>query len=108
MADTRLEVRLKKRLSVKFGHDELEHIGYTSDVSSQGLCLEARTVYRPGIVLNVELKTREGETVLLQGEVRWAKKAPARVISHRLKSGMGINIQKFLQGKELFETFLDL
>ncbi len=106
MPDSRLEVRLKKRLSVKFGHEELEHIGYTSDVSTQGIFLEARTVYKPGVVLKIELKTREGTIILLQGEVRWAKKAPARV-SHRLKSGMGIYIQKFLQGEELFETFLD-
>lgn len=106
MPDTRLEVRLKKRLSVRFGHGELENIGYTSDVSSQGLFLEARTVYRPGVVLIIELKTREGEITLLQGEVRWAKKAPARVISHRLKSGMGIHIQKFLQGKDVFQSFL--
>jgi hypothetical protein len=106
MPDTRLEVRLKKRLSVRFGHDGLEHIGYTCDVSTKGLFLEARTVYRPGIVLTIELKTRDGEITLLQGEVRWAKKAPARV-SHRLKSGMGIYIQKFVQGEDIFETFLD-
>jgi hypothetical protein len=105
MPDTRLEVRYKKRLSVRFGHCELEHIGYTSDVSTQGLFVEARAVYKPGVVLNIELKTRDGEITLLQGEVRWAKKAPARA-NRLMKSGMGIYIQKIVQGQDIFETFL--
>jgi len=105
MPDTRLEIRHKKRLSVRFGHGELEHIGYTSDVSTQGVFIEARTVFRPGVVLNIELKTRDGEITLIEGEVRWAKKAPARA-NHLMKSGMGVYIQKFLQGQDIFETFL--
>jgi hypothetical protein len=107
MPDARFETRHKKRLSVRFGHGALEHIGYTSDVSAQGIFIEARTVYKPGVILKIELKTRDNEITLLEGEVRWAKKTPGRA-SYLMKSGMGICILKFLQGQDVFEAYLNL
>ena len=107
MPNSRFETRHKKRLSVRFGHGALEHIGHTSDVSTQGIFIEARTVYKPGVVLKIELKTRDNEIILIEGEVRWAKKAPARA-NHLMKSGMGICILNFLQGQDIFETYLSL
>ena len=107
MPDSRLEQRNKKRLSVKFGHDKLEHLGYLSDVSSQGFFVESRIVYKPGVVVNCELTTRNGETILIEGKVQWSKKGAMR-LSHIMKSGMGISILKFLQGEDVYFALQDL
>ena len=107
MADSRLERRNKKRLSVKFGYDKLEHAGYTSDVTSRGFFLESRIVYKTGVELNCELTTRSGEIILIKGRVQWAKKGAMRH-NHIMKSGMGIFILKFLKGEDLYLALGDL
>ncbi len=107
MPDTRLEQRNKKRLSVKFGHDKLEHIGYLSDISSQGFFVESRIVYKPGVVINCELTTRNEEKILVECRVQWSKKGSPR-LNHIMKSGMGISILKFLQGEGEYHALNDL
>jgi len=107
LPDSRLEQRSKKRIAVKFGHNKLEHIGYLSDVSSQGFFVESRIVYKTGVELNCELTTRGGETILIEGRVQWAKKGAMRY-NHILKSGMGIYILKFLQGEDVYFALDDL
>lgn len=107
MPDTRLEQRNKKRLSVKFGHDKLEHIGYLSDISSQGFFVESRIVYKPGVVINCELTTRNEEKILVEGRVQWSKKGSPR-LNHIMKAGMGIHILKFLQGEEEYHALNDI
>ena len=107
MPDSRLEQRSKKRLSVKFGHDKLEHLGYLSDVSSEGFFVESRIVYKSGVVLNCELTTRNGEIILIEGRVQWSKKG-ALHLNHIMKSGMGIYILKFLKGEDVYLALHDL
>ena len=107
LPDSRLEQRNKKRLSVKFGYDKLEHTGYTSDVTSRGFFVESRIVYKSGVVLTCELTTRNGEIILIEGRVQWSKKGAMRQ-SHIMKSGMGINILKFLKGEDLYLTLHDI
>ena len=94
-------------MAVKFGHDKLEHIGYLSDVSSQGFFVESRIIYKTGVELNCELTTRSGEIILIEGRVQWAKKGAMRH-NHIMKSGMGIYILKFLKGEDLYLTLHDL
>jgi len=69
----------------------------------QGIYLQSKTIYKPGVVLIVEITKRDGTIVLLEGKVRWSKKAPAE-FSHKMKLGMGIQVQKFLQGEDVFQT----
>jgi hypothetical protein len=101
MSDSRLEERKRKRLSVRFGNGKLEHLGYSSDISLQGFFVESRVVYKSGAVMNFEIKTRDGELITMIGKIQWAKKAAPR-LNHILKSGMGISIQKFLTGEEIY------
>ena len=107
MSEKRLEKRNKKRLPVKFGYDKLDYIGYLTDVSSQGFFVESRIVYKPGVVLNFEITTRNGAIILVEGRVQWAKKGALRV-NHIMKSGMGIYILKFMQGKNEYQALNDL
>jgi hypothetical protein len=105
MGDSRLKQRNKKRLTVKFGHDKLDNLGYSSDVSSQGFFVESRAVYKSGVVINCELTTRAGEIILIEGKVKWSKKVAPR-LNHIVKSGMGIYIQKFLKGEGAYHALL--
>lgn len=107
MSDSRREKRNKKRLSVKFGHDQREHIGYLCDISSQGFFVESRIVYKSGVILNFEFTTRDGEIVLMEGRVQWSKKGAIR-LNHIMKSGMGIFILKFLEGEDVYRSLDDL
>jgi len=101
MAEKRFEHRRKKRLTVKFGPSDLQFLGFTVDVSVEGLFIESNTVFRPGTLLRVQLNTRDGQTILLDGEVRWGKKYPA--YAHKLRSGMGLLVKTFHEGQDLFE-----
>ena len=101
MSDARLEQRKKRRLSVRFGNGKLENHGYSSDISLQGFFVESRVVYKSGGVMNFEIKNRDGEIITLIGKVQWSKKVAPR-LNHILKSGMGISIQKFLTGEDIY------
>lgn len=101
MSDTRLEQRKKRRLSVRFGNGKLENHGYSSDISLQGFFVESRVVYKSGGVMNFEIKNRDGEIITLIGKVQWSKKVAPR-LNHILKSGMGISIQKFVTGEDIY------
>lgn len=99
----RTSQRINRRLTVRFGPKQPEHLGYTIDISAEGLFIGATTVYQSGGVLLVQLTTREGATVLLRGEIRWAQKMPAQY-AHKLKSGMGLRILEILEGREIYES----
>lgn len=101
MSDSRLEQRKKMRLSVRFGNGKLEHLGYSSDISLKGFFIESRVVYKSGVVMNFEIKTRDGEMITLVGKIQWSKKVAPR-LNHILKSGMGISIQRFLTGEDIY------
>lgn len=95
--------RINRRLTVRFGPEKFEHLGYTIDVSAEGLFIGSNTVYKSGGVLLIQLNSREGETVVIRGEIRWAQKMPAQY-AHKVKSGMGIRILEITQGPEIYEA----
>jgi len=99
----RSALRINKRLTVKFGVEKPEYLGYTIDISKDGLFIGANTVFVSGGILTVQLTTREGNVVLLKGEIRWSQKMPAQY-AHKVKSGMGLRIIEFIQGREIYET----
>ncbi len=74
------------------------------DVSQDGMFIEAQTVFREGVLLHFLIHTRDDKQILLDAKVRWSKKYAARY-SHKLKSGMGVLITEFQQGKQDFDTF---
>ena len=94
--------RINRRLTVRFGPQQPEHLGFTIDISTEGLFIGATTVYKSGGVLIIQLTTPEGDNVLIKGEIRWAQKMPAQY-AHKVKSGMGIRILELLQGRETYE-----
>lgn len=103
--DNRRLLRSRKRLSVRFGIDQLKHIGYTEDISSQGLFIQTASVLRPGTLLQIRLTTRDDRQVLMEGRVCWAKKVPPQFL-RKMKAGMGVMITGFLEGEDIFRSML--
>lgn len=89
---------------MKYGVDGPTRIGFTEDISEEGFFIKSAIVQRPGTILQVELVTPEGETICLEGRIRWAKKVPPNLL-HRVKGGMGIKIRKFSAGQAAYKQF---
>jgi hypothetical protein len=102
MAEKRDISRLRKRYSLRFGIDKPVRLGFTEDISSTGLFLKTTNICNPGSLILVEIAISDTETVLLQGRVVWAKKVPPQLIHMVKKSGMGVRIERFLQGEERY------
>ena len=105
MADKRDQRRQRKRISVRFGINRPDKVGFTDDITHEGLFIRSGVVARSGVKLQVELDMPDG-LVALVGEVRWTKKIPPGVL-HKLKGGMGIKIIGFLAGEAIYRQMCD-
>ena len=103
--DNRQMQRSRKRLKVRFGTDQLEHVAFTDNLSLGGFFIQTTKVLKPGTRLRIQLTTRDGDLVLVEGRVRWAKKVHPQLI-RKIKAGMGVMITRFLEGEEFFRATL--
>jgi len=99
-------IRLKKRLSLKFGIDAPTKIAFTEDLSRDGIFV--KTVYPspPGSRVYIDLTMPDGNVVKMMGMSRWRKSAPPQMIHLVKKNGMGIKILKFISGEESYQLFI--
>ncbi len=97
--------RSRRRMTARFGTEKLQYMGYTEDISPGGIFIQAAAVLKPGTRLQIQLKTSSGEIILLNGQVRWAKKVPPQLL-RKIKAGMGILITEFLEGEDIFRSYL--
>lgn len=86
---------------MRFGVEKLEKLGFTGDISREGLFIKSAYVFAPGTRLNIEIGTLDNGNIRLEGVVRWAKKVPHN-FSHLLKNGMGVLITKVISGEEAY------
>jgi len=105
MAEDRFKKRHRKRISVKFGIDKIEKLGFTDDINHDGLFIRSAVVVMPGMTIKVEINHPQG-LIALVGEVRWGKKIPPNVL-HKVKGGMGVQIKSFVTGEELYHALCD-
>lgn len=105
MAEDRFKKRHRKRITVNFGIDKIEKFGFTDDINHSGLFIRSAVVVKPGVTIKIEIKHPQGLIALI-GEVRWGKKVPANVL-HKLKGGMGVRIQSFVAGEDLYHALCD-
>jgi len=103
--DNRQTARSRKRFFVRFGAEELKHMGYTEDISPAGMFIKSASVYRPGTLLRVQLTIKDAGTVLLECQVRWAKRVPPQLL-RKVKAGMGVKITRVIEGEEIFNACL--
>lgn len=99
MADKRNLDRHRKRFTLRFGSEEPLKTGFTEDISPTGLFIKSAYVRNPGSVICVELAIDKERKVLLEARVMWAKKVPPEMIHHVKKSGMGVEIIRFISGE---------
>ena len=80
--------RSRKRLTVRFGVDQPEHIGYSANFSSSGMMIRTGRVFAPGTRLHVEVGNLP-RALRLQGVVIWARSGDPRWIATG-RVGMGL------------------
>lgn len=102
MADKRRKPRIRKRLRVLYGPQIPSKVGFTSDVSETGLCVQTFAVYKPGSNLLVELQLPSGSVVRIEGRVHWARKVPPNLLRKVKYAGMGIKIINFVGDPEAY------
>ena len=86
---TPLELRRRRRLTVRYGTGEARHIGYSGNISKTGMMIRTTRVFEPGTVLSLELELLAG-TLRLSGRVIWARVGEIRWLPTG-KIGMGIH-----------------
>lgn len=90
--EKRTKKRLPKRLIVRFGKTRPDALGFTEDVSVEGLFIKATSVFDPGTVLVIQLMLPDNHAVDMTGQVVWARKTPQSLTRFVKKSGMGIRL----------------
>ena len=80
-------VRTKRRLTVRFGIETPEIMGYTKNLSETGLYIETARAMSPGTALQLQINTPE-HVFEMWSLVVWAKRYPPR-FAHLLRGGMG-------------------
>jgi hypothetical protein len=105
LAEKRWKKRHRKRYSVRFGTAEPNRVAFSDDINHGGLFIRTAVVANPGVKLHVEVDLPQG-LVAFKGEVRWAKRVPSNFL-HKLKGGMGVMINTFLEGEEIYRAVCD-
>jgi len=90
--EKRREKRLKKRVMVKFGENNYERLGFTSNVSFGGLHIDSTQILPSGKEITILLEDND-KIYSLKGVVRWSIKYPSHFYSYML-SGMGIKLKE--------------
>lgn len=115
--DKRKHKRLHKRLFAKFGHAQPEKVGYTEDISSEGLFIKTNAVLSSGTELVIQLTLSDNRVIQLKGRVQWTKYVPPALLRHVKKTGIGVHLDcppedfqalvKSIEGPEAVEGFTD-
>jgi hypothetical protein len=100
MAEKRDIIRLRKRMSLRFGIGEALRVAFTEDISPDGMFIKTTNICPPGSLIKIELALTETSTVSMEARVIWAKKVPPQMIHVVKKCGMGVRILRFLAGEE--------
>jgi Tfp pilus assembly protein PilZ len=107
MAEKRNIGRLRKRLTLRFGIEEPARMAFTEDISSTGLFIKTANVCKPGAVVLVELALDNTTRVTMEAEVVWVKKVPPQMIHLVKKSGMGVRMNRFINGEAEYMRFCE-
>ncbi len=93
--ERRSQKRFPKRLSVRFGENGLDRVGFTDDLTSASLFIKTNAVFPPGTSLWIQVTLPDKKTVDMIGKVVWAKKVPPNLMQHVKKCGMGVQLTHF-------------
>jgi curved DNA-binding protein CbpA/Tfp pilus assembly protein PilZ len=115
--DKRKHKRHNKRLFTKFGNAQPDKVGYTEDVSSDGLFIKTNAVLSSGTELVIQLTLSDNRVIQLKGRVKWTKYVPPALLRHVKKTGIGVQLDcppedfqslvKSIEGLEVVEEAAD-
>jgi hypothetical protein len=105
-SDKRDIVRLKKRLTVRFGITESNRVAFTEDVSITGMFIKTPNICPPNTKIRIEFEIANNK-VELEARVMWAKKVPQNLFHLVKKSGMGVRFLRFYSGEEHFNSYVE-
>lgn len=98
--------RKSRRLKVRFGTDDLSKMAFLGNASVEGAWIITGQPERVGTLLRLCIYLPDGEEVLAQGRVQWAKKIPPNLIRLSKNAGMGIKFVRFDSGLTVFSNYL--
>jgi hypothetical protein len=94
--------RVKKRVTVRYGREAAEKLGFTEDLSPSGIFVKTAHIMPPGSPIRIDFELGGDGLVQVEGMVVWAKKVPPELTRLVKKSGMGVRIKRFLHGEEAY------
>lgn len=106
MADKRDKKRHPKRFTLRFGAEEATRLGFTEDISREGLFIKTSQFLPSGSRIVVELSVND-QIVKIEGQVKWTKQVPPNMINIVKKSGFGIQIIRFLTGEDIYNSLFE-
>ena len=102
MSEKREQERHRKRIQLRYGVDDATTMGFTDDISEEGLFIRAAMIEPLGSLVTVELTTPDNEKVVLEGTVQWSVRVPPTMLRQGKKGGMGIRITRFISGENSY------
>ena len=93
--------RRKLRLPARFGVRGLDHKGFTTDLSENGIAIKTNQVFPPGSELLIRIDT-DDKILTARGMVRWARQVPPLMAAYA-RCGMGIEFTALSGG---FDEYL--
>ena len=103
MREKRIFKRRRRRFALRFGIEEPNRLAFTEDISSDGMFIKTTNIPPPGSLIKVNLILPDEQIVSFEGRVMWAKKVPPQMIHLVKKSGLGVRIERFVNGEELYQ-----
>ncbi len=107
MTERRKEERYRKRLRLRLSTENRSTMGFTDDISGEGIFVRSASVQPVGSQIRIELTTPDNEKVVLGGTVQWEIKLSPTLLRQGKKGGMGIKISNFVSGEESYRKILE-
>ncbi len=108
MSDKRNNSRKRRRIALSFGAGEnTGRRAFTEDISPLGLFIKTANVCNPNTIVKIELLIDE-EPIVFEARVMWAKRVPQNLFHLVKKSGMGVRIIRFHNGRERYMSLCEI
>jgi Tfp pilus assembly protein PilZ len=102
MSEKRYIKRHRRRFALRFGDKEATRLGFTEDISPEGMFIRTTNIYPPGTTLTVTLTLTDETLITVRGKVMWAKRVPPQMARLVKKAGFGLRIETFIEGEEIY------
>ena len=96
--------RFSVDLKVRFGQNIFSENGRVQDISMFGFFIETPEISPKGTQLKVQLLTPEKKFVNVLGLVKWSSRGSEGKDGKRRDQGMGIEITRFFEGREVYKN----